>query len=177
MLYFSSLDTPLGTLTLLANGDALTGAQFARPPDDATEDNALTVFVLAKQQLLEYQAGTRRHFSLPIAPEGTAFQRSVWDELQRIPYGQTMSYGTLAERLGNPKASRAVGAANGKNPLWLIVPCHRVIGANGSLTGYAGGLSRKQALLQFESGVLAAQARGKATMPELALSELTLLLS
>ena len=104
----------------------------------------------AMAQLEEYFRGERTQFSLPLAPKGTLFQREVWQELTRIPYGETITYRQLAERLGRPKASRAVGHANGKNPIWIIQPCHRVVGSDGSLTGYAGGLAMKQALLDWE---------------------------
>ena len=107
----------------------------------------------AKRQLAEYFDGTRRDFDLPLSADGTAFQRRVWDELRRIPYGETISYGELARRIGKPTASRAVGAANGRNPLAIVVPCHRVIGADGTLTGYGGGLPVKQALLALERRV------------------------
>jgi methylated-DNA-[protein]-cysteine S-methyltransferase len=101
-------------------------------------------------QLEAYFAGTLRQFTLDLAPQGTPFQQAVWRALQDIPYGQTTSYGALARQLGNPKASRAVGAANGQNPLAIVIPCHRVVGSTGKLTGYAGGLDTKQALLAFE---------------------------
>jgi methylated-DNA-[protein]-cysteine S-methyltransferase len=103
-----------------------------------------------ERQASEYFAGKRKDFDLPLAPEGTAFQMRVWEELQRIPHGETISYGELATRIGNPKASRAVGAANGQNPISLIIPCHRVIGSDKSLTGYGGGLNVKEALLKHE---------------------------
>jgi methylated-DNA-[protein]-cysteine S-methyltransferase len=112
-------------------------------------------FAVVREQLTEYFVGKRTVFDLPLHLQGTAFQIRVWTELQRIPYGVTISYGELAKRLGDPKASRAVGAANGQNPISLVVPCHRVIGANGNLTGYGGGLAKKHALLDFERAVLA----------------------
>jgi methylated-DNA-[protein]-cysteine S-methyltransferase len=102
-------------------------------------------------QLNEYFEGSRKHFDLKLNPEGTDFQKKVWKQLEQIPYGKTLSYLELSEQLGNVKAIRAVANANGKNPLWIVVPCHRVIGSNGSLTGYAGGLHRKQWLLEHES--------------------------
>lgn len=104
-------------------------------------------------QLAEYFAGRRTEFTMPLTLRGTDFQRKVWAGLQQIPYGETWSYGQLADHLGRPTASRAVGLANGKNPIGVIVPCHRVVGANGSLTGYGGGLERKQFLLDFERGI------------------------
>jgi methylated-DNA-[protein]-cysteine S-methyltransferase len=103
-----------------------------------------------EKQLGEYFRGARKTFDIALAPEGTDFQKRVWTELLRIPYGETISYMELARRVGNPKSSRAVGGANGSNPIWLIVPCHRVIGSNGTLTGYAGGVGIKQALLELE---------------------------
>ena len=115
----------------------------------------------AVRQLLEYFALKRTSFDLPLAPEGTPFQRSVWRHLQDIPYGETISYGELAKRVGNPKASRAVGAANGKNPLPIVIPCHRVIGSNGTLTGFGGGLPTKEALLGLEKNALAVPALAK----------------
>lgn len=105
------------------------------------------------KELTEYFAGKRTQFDVPLNPTGTEFQKAVWKELSRIPYGETISYQELANRIKNPKAVRAVGAANGKNPLWMIVPCHRVIGKNGSMTGYAGGISLKKKLLLLESGL------------------------
>jgi methylated-DNA-[protein]-cysteine S-methyltransferase len=120
------------------------------------------------RQVREYVDGERRDFDLPLAPEGTPFQRAVWDELLKIPFGTTISYLTLARRVGRPKASRAVGQANGANPVALIIPCHRVIGADGTLTGYGGGLPLKQALLDFE--------RRTAGLPGLAEPQLALAL-
>lgn len=102
------------------------------------------------EQLIEYFAGARKSFDLSLSPSGTTFQQSVWTELRKIPYGTTINYGEQARRIGQPKASRAVGAANGKNPIAIIVPCHRVVGASGSLTGFAGGMDMKKALLDLE---------------------------
>ena len=144
--------TPFGPTTAVidANG-ALCEFSLSRDfeaADDLVRDDR-AVRDIAKQ-VREYCDGERRVFDLPLAPEGTAFQRAVWDELLRIPFGETISYLTLARRVGRPKASRAVGQANGANPIALIIPCHRVIGADGTLTGYGGGLPLKQALLDFE---------------------------
>ncbi|WP_309713809.1 methylated-DNA--[protein]-cysteine S-methyltransferase [Armatimonas sp.] len=156
--YFTQQETPLCTLRLTSDGEALTGIYLL--PDhrhapemttDWEESPTLPIFQKAATQLAEYFAGQRTTFSLPLAPTGTAFQKRVWAELIKIPYGQTISYGELARRIGNPSASRAVGLANGKNPLSIIVPCHRVIGASGKLTGYGGGLARKEALLSLEA--------------------------
>jgi len=112
-------------------------------------------FAEAKRQLGAYFAGRLTTFDLPLAPDGTAFQMRVWQELRRIPHGQTVSYGELARRIGSPTACRAVGLANGRNPLTIIVPCHRVVGANGKLTGYAGGMARKETLLALEGAAQA----------------------
>jgi methylated-DNA-[protein]-cysteine S-methyltransferase len=158
MTSFTELETSLCRLLLTSNGEALTGIYLL--PDhrhaptktaDWQEAPTLPVFQQAAAQLTEYFAGQRTEFNLPLAASGTEFQKRVWAELEKIPYGQTISYGELAKRIGNPKASRAVGLANGKNPLSIVVPCHRVIGASGKLTGYGGGLARKEALLLLES--------------------------
>ncbi|MEA2490518.1 MAG: methylated-DNA-[protein]-cysteine S-methyltransferase [Acidobacteriota bacterium] len=149
--YASMLDTPIGALTLVVNEEgALVRCTFAEDawPQDATRDDARCAAVAT--QLTEYFAGTRREFDIPLALEGTEFQRAVWTALLDIPYGTTTTYGELARRIGRPSAVRAVGAANGANPIPVIVPCHRVIGSNGTLTGYGGGLPRKQQLLALE---------------------------
>lgn len=148
------IDSPVGALTLLADAGALTAVYFpehTRRPDDAEfgpRDDA--PFAEAIRQLGEYFAGKRTVFDLPLAPKGDDFKQRVWALLREIPYGQTRSYGQLAEMLGDKNLSRAVGAANGKNPLSIIVPCHRVVGADGNLVGYAGGLDRKRFLLALE---------------------------
>ncbi|WP_299538206.1 methylated-DNA--[protein]-cysteine S-methyltransferase [uncultured Streptomyces sp.] len=150
------VDSPYGPLTLVATGGVLSAVYMAehrhRPPQETFGDPDERPFAEAVRQLNAYFAGELREFDLPLHMAGTPFQRLVWEELRRIPYGTTRSYGELADRLGRPGASRAVGLANGRNPISIIVPCHRVIGASGSLTGYAGGLERKQRLLAFESG-------------------------
>lgn len=150
----TSMDSPIGQLTLTAEGDVLTGVHMHEQrhmPQLASsierDDAALAPFVA---QLQAYFAGDLIDFDLPIELHGTEFQRRVWAALREIPYGETISYGELARRVGNPKASRAVGLANGRNPVAIVVPCHRVIGANGSLTGYGGGLERKVWLLEHE---------------------------
>ena len=152
-----SLPTPIGELRLLASAPegALVGAYFDEPgaPARAPEDPDHRVLDQAATQLREYFEGARRSFDLPLAPEGTAFQRRVWAALGEIGFGQTRSYGEIAAAIGRPSASRAVGAANGRNPLPVIVPCHRVIGSDGSLTGYAGGLARKRWLLAHEGAL------------------------
>lgn len=147
-------DSPVGPLTLMSNGKALTHCAFENPRyafDVAPrgEDKAIAA---ARRQLDSYFAGKLRAFDLPLAPEGTDFQRRVWDALLKIPYGVTRSYGQQAAAIGSPKAVRAVGLANGRNPIAIIIPCHRVIGSNGSLTGYGGGMPRKQLLLDLEQG-------------------------
>ncbi|MFJ9629946.1 methylated-DNA--[protein]-cysteine S-methyltransferase [Streptomyces sp. NPDC101175] len=151
------IDSPYGPLTLVADDDGtLCGLymvdQRHRPPEESFGTPDDTPFTEAAAQLQAYFAGELKEFTLELRLHGTHFQRTVWDQLRRIPYGETRSYGDLADALGNPGASRAVGLANGKNPIGIIVPCHRVVGANGSLTGYGGGLDRKQRLLDFESG-------------------------
>ena len=153
------IDSPLGPLTLVAADGALAGLYMnGRAPASADAARAAdgadaAVLDEAVRQLEEYFGGERHDFDLPLALEGTPFQRRVWDALLGIPYGQTVSYGQLADRIGQPTASRAVGLANGRNPVSIIVPCHRVVGANGSLTGYGGGLDHKQRLLELERGV------------------------
>ncbi|GAB3525684.1 methylated-DNA--[protein]-cysteine S-methyltransferase [Arthrobacter monumenti] len=151
----TSIDSPIGVLTLV-NTDGVLSAVYMEEhthmPDAGTfGDEGSAGFEDATGQLAEYFAGERRTFTLPLAPAGSGFQRKVWKLLTEIPYGETRSYGQLADQLGNRSVIRAVGAANGRNPLSIIVPCHRVVGADGSLTGYAGGLERKKFLLGLEN--------------------------
>ncbi|WP_340374821.1 methylated-DNA--[protein]-cysteine S-methyltransferase [Streptomyces sp. SS7] len=150
------VDSPYGPLTLVADDGVLCGLymteQRHRPPQENFGPRDDTLFGAAEEQLEAYFDGGLQEFTLPLRMSGTPFQREVWDQLRAIPYGETRSYGELAAFLGNPGASRAVGLANGKNPIGIIVPCHRVVGAGGGLTGYGGGLDRKQRLLDFESG-------------------------
>ena len=147
--------SPLGPLRLLSDGLALVGLYLPdRGPALAAAAGGDPVLAATAAQLGEYFAGRRTDFDLPLDPHGTPFQRAVWTALQAIPHGVTTSYGALAARLGRPRAARAVGAANGQNPISIVIPCHRVIGANGTLTGYAGGLERKQALLELEQDAL-----------------------
>ena len=150
-LYATRIDTPIGALTALVDeAGALARLLFPhQPAPAATPDDTRGAAVAA--QLSEYFRGERRAFDLALAPAGTPFQRAVWDELRRIPYGGTVSYRALAERVGRPTASRAVGRANATNPLPIVVPCHRVIGADGSPTGYAGGIGAKTTLLALEA--------------------------
>lgn len=153
--YELAMESPVGLLRLMADESALTGVYLPEhkgepPPVQALEGGAHPVLLRAREQLGEYFAGKRKVFDLPLAPQGTGFQQAVWHALREIPYGETRSYGELAARVGRPGAARAVGAANGRNPISIIVPCHRVIGASGALTGYAGGMERKQWLLRHE---------------------------
>ena len=157
-IYFSEMSTPLGTLLLRGDGTVLTGIFMENhrhgPTDhaDAVRDDAR--FTDARAQFTEYFAGQRTEFDLPLdRATGTAFQRQVWRALGDIPYGETISYGELARRIGQPAAVRAVGLANGRNPLSIVVPCHRVVGTGGKLTGYGGGLDRKRHLLDLEARV------------------------
>ncbi len=165
---FTRLPTPLGELLLTASDTALTGVEFPTsrhvPPghevergiggEDEGSGPAGAVLARARRQLTEYFAGTRTTFDLPLDAAGSAFERRVWDALRTIPYGATLSYSELARRLGDPRATRAVGAANSKNPIPIIVPCHRVVGAHGGLTGFGGGLDRKRWLLEHEGALL-----------------------
>jgi methylated-DNA-[protein]-cysteine S-methyltransferase len=149
-----TIDSPVGPITLAGEGGVLTNLRMVdqthAPADQATWARDDTAFADAVEQLDAYFAGALTEFELELRLDGTEFQRRVWDELRRIPYGDTASYGEVAARIGRPTASRAVGMANGRNPIGIIVPCHRVIGASGSLTGYGGGLDRKQLLLGLE---------------------------
>ncbi|NLM37956.1 MAG: methylated-DNA--[protein]-cysteine S-methyltransferase [Firmicutes bacterium] len=149
------VETPLGRLGLVADGDYLTELYFAHdplPPDLPVRETAL--LIEARAQLLAYFSGRRTAFSLPLAPAGTTFQKRVWQALCEIPYGETVSYKEVARRIGNEKATRAVGRANNRNPLPILIPCHRVIGANGALVGYGGGLAIKEKLLALEKRYL-----------------------
>ncbi len=154
-MYYCYLETPIGDLLLAGDADALSlvgfpeGAMRREPEPDWIYNEK--PFAEAIRQLNEYFAGDRRDFDLPLRLDGTEFQLLVLSELRRIPYGQTTSYSDIAERIGRPKAVRAVGAANGRNPIPINVPCHRVIGASGDLTGFGGGLETKEALLRLES--------------------------
>ncbi|MBV6430956.1 MAG: Methylated-DNA--protein-cysteine methyltransferase [Bryobacteraceae bacterium] len=156
-VYYSEMASPAGRLLLAGTGDALRMLSFTMGPK-AREAAADWVrdegpFERVKAELGEYFSGERREFSVNLAPAGTDFQLRVWSALREIPYGTTISYGELARRIGNPKGSRAVGLANGANPIAIIVPCHRVIGSTGKLTGFGGGLDIKQRLLDLERGV------------------------
>jgi methylated-DNA-[protein]-cysteine S-methyltransferase len=153
---YTALSSPVGELLLIDDGGQLAGLEFdndgkrrAKLPSQAEGETSL--LREAVKQLKAYFAGKRRDFDLPLAPAGTEFQRRVWDALCNIPYGETISYAELARRVESPRACRAVGSANGSNPIAVIIPCHRVIASNGSLGGYGGGLDRKQWLLELES--------------------------
>jgi len=151
LAFHAHVPTPIGTLRIAVNrGGAVQSVAFV--DDEIPRDQPSDAAVAAAQQLEEYFAGTRRRFDLVLAPVGTDFEKRVWNELITIPFGRTDTYGAIAERLGDSGASRAVGVANARNPIAVVVPCHRVIGADGDLTGYAGGLWRKQWLLAHESG-------------------------
>ena len=149
---FDFVETPIGWLKIHASEDGITAIDFDAMPDPGMHGNALTE--RCKQQLTEYFAGTRDHFDLPLAAEGTTFQRAVWQALVCIPFGTTCAYQDVADAIGKPKAVRAVGAANGSNPIPIIVPCHRVIGRDGSLIGFGGGLDKKEWLLKHEGALL-----------------------
>lgn len=147
-------ESPVGALTLISNGAALEHLEFENPryaytPAPTGNDKILDE---TRRQLDKYFAGKLRAFDLPLAPQGTEFQKRVWNALLTIPYGATRTYGQQAAAIGQPNASRAVGLANGRNPISIIVPCHRVIGSNGGLTGYGGGMERKKYLLDLEQG-------------------------
>lgn len=155
---YTRLASPIGELIIVAANDRIAAIHFDGQGIDRfrrgvpVRDDDWPVLVEAKRQLSEYFAGSRRDFDLPLDFGGTEFQRSVWEMLLTIPYGETWSYADVANRLGKPSATRAVGAANGQNPIPIVGPCHRVIGKNGSLTGFGGGLPLKEKLLALESG-------------------------
>lgn len=158
MIAWRHVDSPVGPLLLAASDDALVAIEFEdswhpvrRNADWGAGDNPM--LRETRRQLGEYFAGKRRSFELPLSPQGTPFQRSVWTTLATIPYGETWSYRDVAHRIGKPEAVRAVGAANGRNPIPIVLPCHRVIGADGSLTGFGGGLPTKAFLLRLEGAL------------------------
>ena len=158
-MFYDYTESPIGPLLLAGNGEGLKRIEFPQggkggrraEPEPGWQKSSRELRAIS-QQLKEYFAGERTWFDLKLAPEGTEFQRQVWKALRGIPYGKTISYGELAGKIDNPKAVRAVGGANGKNPIPIVIPCHRVIGADGSLTGFGGGLDTKVALLALESG-------------------------
>lgn len=153
-VYYATQPSPVGEVLLVSDGEHLTGLYLAgrRPAADWLPDPV--VLAPAVAELRAYFAGEVREFAVPIRPAGTAFQERVWAELRRVPYGTTISYAELAARVGNPKASRAVGSANGRNDICIVIPCHRVIAADGTLGGFGGGLWRKEWLLKHEAEVL-----------------------
>lgn len=158
---YATLDSPVGPLTILAEDDAIVGIRFEKHRHEPwaiasawVRDDADPLLAEARSQLAAYFADRRQTFDLPLAPVGTDFQRRVWDALCAIPFGQTWSYGQLARHLGDANASRAVGLANGRNPIAIIIPCHRVIGATGALTGFGGGVEVKRTLLAHEGAML-----------------------
>ena len=149
MTYYES---PLGWLAISSNGSAITKIQFVQEAGE--EDTPDQVINQTIEQLNEFFAGQRHTFDLPLAPEGTEFEQKVWEQLQHIPYGATVTYGDISRKLGDPNLMRAVGRANGKNPISIVIPCHRVIGSDNKLTGYAGGLPNKEWLLRHEGALL-----------------------
>ncbi len=158
MIAYCLLDSPIGPLTLAADDSGLRVVEFPENRYLAKRDSSWVaadhpILALTRTQLGEYFAGRRQRFELPLAPRGTPFQLEVWQALAEIPHGKTWSYGQLANHLGRPQARRAVGAANGRNPLPIVLPCHRVIGASGALTGFGGGLPTKQFLLELEGAL------------------------
>ena len=162
------LDGPLGPMTVVGQDGALAGLYLSDqrhlPPVDRLGERDDTTLPGLQEQLSAYLAGQLQAFDVALAPLGTPFQAAVWTALRRVPYGATTTYGALAAAIGRPAAVRAVGAANGRNPYCLVVPCHRVVGADGSLTGYAGGLERKRLLLDLERGASAAPAAGQLSL-------------
>lgn len=155
MKEYLTVSSPVGPLTLVASAEALHAIRFdAEIPGGCirrTETNASPLLLRAARELAEYFAGSRRDFTLPLAPQGTPFQQAVWAALRTIPYGQTRTYGQIAARIGHPRSCRTVGMANHRNPLPIVIPCHRVVGSSGALTGYAGGLPVKEFLLNLET--------------------------
>ena len=159
MTRYARFESPLGPVVAIAEDDGLThidfvGAKYERSIAPGwIEDPEAPALAACRAQLAEYFAGKRTGFDLPLAPRGSTFQQRVWDEIARVPYGETITYGELAKRAGAPGQARAAGAATGRNPLGVVVPCHRIVGADGSLTGYAGGLERKRGLLELEGAI------------------------
>jgi methylated-DNA-[protein]-cysteine S-methyltransferase len=156
-LFYKEIESPVGKLKLVASSNALVAVLWERERPNRVKLDTMTlapqqpILLETERQLAEYFSGERIQFDLPLQPDGSEFQKKVWQALREIPFGQTRSYLDLAKALGSSKAARAVGAANGKNPLSIIVPCHRVVGADGSLTGFAGGVETKAALLALEN--------------------------
>ena len=159
MHYYDFCDSPHGRMLLVATDEGLSGVYFEgqkyfpQVPTGWHRDERNATLRQAKRELAEYFAGKRERFETPLAPQGTSFQHAVWKAISGVAFGQTITYGELARRAGSPDGVRAAGAATGRNPLTIFVPCHRIVGSNGSLTGYAGGLERKRALLALESRI------------------------
>lgn len=159
MNYYDFYESPYGRMLLVANDEGLCGVYFSgqkyypQVESPLRRDAQHATLRRAKRELAEYFGGERKRFEVALAAEGTPFQHSVWNAISTVGFGQTISYAELARRAGCPGSARAAGAATGRNPIGIIVPCHRIVGANGSLTGYAGGLDRKRALLALESGI------------------------
>ena len=158
MHYYDYYESPHGRMLLVASGEGLSGVYFDHQKylpqvEGWRRDARHAPLRQAKQELSEYFGGERKRFETALAPEGTSFQRSVWKAISSVGFGDTITYAELARRAGFPGSARATGAATGRNPIGIIVPCHRIVGSNGSLTGYAGGLDRKRALLALESGI------------------------
>ena len=154
-IYVQYIQTPVGLLEISADDTSITSVYFAN--EKTKKENPSSLTNLCATQLKDFFDGKRNDFTLPLRPAGTTFQIQVWNELQKIPFGKTISYKELAKRLGDEKKIRAAGTANGRNPIPIIIPCHRVIGSDGSLVGYGGGLDKKKWLLEFESGNKQAQ--------------------
>lgn len=157
MIAYDEFESPQGTMILTATPKGLAGVYFRGQkhfPErrEWQRDSRHPVLRKARRELMEYFAGKRARFEVALDPQGTDFQRSVWKQIAKVGFGRTLTYGELAKRAGHPGSARAAGAATGRNPIGIIVPCHRILGANGSLTGYAGGLARKRALLRLEGG-------------------------
>lgn len=146
-MFYQYLNSPIGFIKITANNEAINEVIFV---ENEKEDNPNALTQEVTNQLMEYFEGKRKVFNLPLSPIGTSFQQAVWEALCSIPYGETRSYGEIAKMIGNPKASRAVGMANNRNPISIIIPCHRVIGASGKLVGYGGGIDKKIYLLNLE---------------------------
>jgi methylated-DNA-[protein]-cysteine S-methyltransferase len=156
MTRYARFDSPLGPMLVTADDNGIThvdfvGAKYTKPVQPGwVEDPKAPALAACRKQLDEYFAGTRTDFDLPLAPQGSEFQQRVWQEIARVPFGETITYGELAKRAGTPGHARAAGAATGRNPVGVVIPCHRIVGSDGSLTGYAGGLERKRGLLELE---------------------------
>jgi len=147
---YSIYESPFGNIVIESDGSAIIGLKTESDAKPIGKNEVNTLTDITAMQLKEYFVGKRKKFDIPLNPQGTDFQRSVWKALQDIPYGKTRSYKQIAQAIGNPKACRAVGMANNKNPIWILIPCHRVIGTDGSLTGYGGGIEMKKKLLKLE---------------------------